>query len=151
MVVRRRRKVRKLRGRTRSMSWGRVGQHRGPGSHGGHGAAGMHKHRWMWVIKYAPTWFGKHGFNKPFIRDYKVEVVNVGELDENAELLVKQGLAEKENDAYKIDITRLGAQKLAGRGKVTRKLVVIAPKATSNAIEKIEAAGGKVVLPEEQS
>ncbi|MCE4602337.1 MAG: 50S ribosomal protein L15, partial [Desulfurococcales archaeon] len=28
MVVRRRSKTRKLRGRTRTMSWGRIGQHR---------------------------------------------------------------------------------------------------------------------------
>ena len=149
MVVRRRKKVRKLRGRTRSMGWGRVGQHRGPGSHGGHGAAGMHKHRWMWVIKYAPKWFGKHGFNKPSIRDYEIEVVNVGELDENVELLVERGLATKVNDTYEIDITKLGAQKLTGKGRVTRKIIVIAPEATSNAIEKIESAGGKVILPKD--
>jgi large subunit ribosomal protein L15 len=145
MVVRKRRKVRKLRGRTRTMSWGRIGQHRGPGSHGGHGAAGMHKHRWMWIIKNAPTWFGKHGFNKPFIRDYEVKIINVGELDENVEFLVKKGLADKEGDSYKIDLENIGAHKLGGKGKVSKKLIVTARNATELAIKKIESAGGKVI------
>ncbi|MCE4606038.1 MAG: 50S ribosomal protein L15 [Desulfurococcales archaeon] len=145
MVVRKRRKVRKMRGRTRSMSWGRVGQHRGPGSHGGHGAAGMHKHRWMWTIKHAPTWFGKHGFNKPFIRDYKVKIINVSELDENAEFLVKQGLAKKDEDHYKINLEELGVHKLGGKGKVTKKLIITAKEATELAVKKIESVGGKVI------
>ncbi|MGC8557261.1 MAG: 50S ribosomal protein L15, partial [Fervidicoccus sp.] len=54
MVVRFRRKVRKLRGRTRTMGWGRIGQHRKTGSKGGRGAAGMLKHKESWMRKYAP-------------------------------------------------------------------------------------------------
>ena len=130
------------------MSWGRVGQHRGPGSHGGHGAAGMHKHRWMWTIKHAPTWFGKHGFNKPFIRDYNVKIVNVGELDESIDFLVKRGLAKKEENSYKIDLENLGAQKLGGRGKVTKKIVITVKNATELAVKKIESLGGKVITRE---
>ncbi len=148
MVVRRRRKVRKLRGRTRSMGWGRVGQHRGPGAHGGHGAAGMHKHRWSWVIKYAPTWFGKHGFNKPRIRDFEVKIVNVGELDENIELLAEKGIAEKKEGEYIVNLSRLGIHKLGGYGKVKNKITVIVNEATEKAKEKIEAAGGRIVLAE---
>jgi len=62
MVVRRERKSRKLRGRSRTMGWGSVGQHRKSGSRGGKGAAGLGKHEWTWTIKYAPDWYGKRGF-----------------------------------------------------------------------------------------
>ena len=151
MVVRRRKKSRKLRGRTRTMGWGRIGQHRGSGSRGGFGAAGMHKHMWTWVVKYAPSWFGKHGFNRPPELVVKPMEINVGELDELIEKLIKEGKVERSDDLIKVDLSKLGYNKLLGKGKVRHKLYVIVPKATKAAIEKIEAAGGKVeVLFKEQ-
>jgi len=146
MVVRRRKKSRKLRGRTRSMGWGRIGQHRGSGSKGGFGAAGMHKHMWTWVVKYAPTWFGKHGFNRPPELLAKPMEINVGELDEMVDKLLKEGLAREENGKIVVDLAELGYNTLLGKGRVTRPLKVIVPRATEKAIEKIKAAGGEVIL-----
>ncbi len=152
MVVRRRKKSRKLRGATRTHGYGRIGQHRKSGSKGGFGAAGMHKHMWTWVIKYAPTWFGKHGFNRPPKIVVEVNAINVGVLDEIAAKMKNEGLATIEEGKIVIDVAKLGFNKVLGRGKVTQPLKVIAPSISERAKEKIERAGGEVViLTEEQS
>jgi large subunit ribosomal protein L15 len=146
MVVRRRKKSRHLRGRTRTMGWGRIGQHRGSGSRGGFGAAGMHKHMWTWVVKYAPTWFGKHGFNRPPIYEIKATEINVGELAEQLDKWLKEGLAREESGKIVVDLAKLGYVKLLGRGSINRPVKVIVPEASERAIKKIEAAGGEVVV-----
>jgi large subunit ribosomal protein L15 len=138
MVVRRRKKSRKLRGRTRTMSWGRIGQHRRSGARGGFGRAGMHKHFWTWVTAKSPGYFGKYGFHLP--PEDRVEYVefNVGDLDE---------LARKLNTTT-IDLAALGYNKLLGFGKVKGAYTVIVAKATKKAIQKVKAAVGKVVTPD---
>ncbi len=145
MVVRKRKKSRHLRGRTRTMGWGRIGQHRGSGSRGGFGAAGMHKHKWSWVVKYAPTWFGKHGFNPPKGLEEKITEINVGELEEKIDEWLSRGLAEREGDKIVIDLAKIGYSKLLGRGRITRLVKVYVPYATELAVKKIEKIGGEVV------
>ncbi len=149
MVVRKRRKTRRLRGRTRTMGWGRIGQHRKSGSRGGFGAAGMHKHMWTWVIKYAPRWFGKHGFTRPERIAGRKIAVNVGVLDEIASYMEKAGIAVVEDGKVVVDTAAMGFNKVLGSGKVTRPLKVIAMEISERARKKIEEAGGVVVLREE--
>jgi large subunit ribosomal protein L15 len=148
MVVRKEKKSRKLRGRTRTMGWGRVGQHRKSGSRGGFGAVGFHKHKWIWVIKYAPNWYGKRGFvSVQQIRKYrKIRVINVGELDELAKTMLMKNIAVKEGDLIVIDTIQMGYDKVLGEGKVTLPLKVIAKEVTETAKKKIEEAGGTVVI-----
>jgi len=148
MVVRKEKKSRKLRGRTRTMGWGRVGQHRKSGSRGGFGAVGFHKHKWIWVIKYAPNWYGKHGFvSVQQIRKYrKIRVINVGELDELAKTMLMRNIAVKEGDLIVIDTIQMSYDKVLGEGKVTLPLKVIAKEVTETAKKKIEEAGGTVVI-----
>jgi len=148
MVVRKRRKSRKLRGRTRTMGWGRVGQHRKSGSRGGFGSVGQHKHKWLWMLKYAPNWYGKHGFVNPTSRTGLVREINVGLLDEIADKLVREGKAVVEEGIIVIDATKLGFNKVTGKGKVTKRMKVIAEYITENARRKIEEAGGVVQLLE---
>ncbi len=151
MVVRKRKKSRKLRGRTRTMGWGRIGQHRKSGSRGGFGAAGMHKHKWTWVVKYAPNWFGKHGFTQPPRIKYGVYTINVGELDELAKKLLIENKAVKEDDKIVINTVEMGYNRVLGRGKVTLPLKIIALDVSEKAREKIEAAGGEIVLIKEKT
>ncbi len=146
MVVRKRKKSRKLQGRTRTMGWGRIGQHRKSGSRGGFGAVGMHKHKWIWVLKYAPNWYGKHGFTRPPSIVAQIKAINVGELDELAKQLISRNLAYKEDDKIVIDVASMGFNKVLGRGHVTLPLKVITKAISEKAREKIEAAGGEVVL-----
>ncbi len=145
MVVRREKKRKYFRG-SRTYGWGRVAQHRRSGRKGGRGLVGFHKHKWTWTVKYAPDWYGKHGFTRhpsivPTWRN-----LNVGFLDEVAERLVEAGVASKEGDAVKIDLASLGYNKLTGAGKVKKKLIVTVAKATEKAVKKIEEAGGKVII-----
>jgi len=148
VVVRRRKKSRKLRGRTRTMGWGRVGQHRKSGSRGGFGAVGFHKHKWIWVLKYAPNWYGKHGFVSPHQLKREIKTINVGELNELALQLTSRNMAVKEGDLIVINTVEMGYDKVLGEGRVTLPLKVIAKSVSEKAREKIEKQGGVVVLVE---
>jgi len=148
MVVRKTKKSRKLQGRTRTMGWGRVGQHRKSGSRGGFGAVGFHKHKYLWIIKHAPNWYGKHGF-RPRGKVPEVKTVNVGELNELAYKLMASGQAVTEGNLVVIDAVSMGFDKVLGFGKVTVPMKVIAREVTEEARRKIEEKGGKVVLLEE--
>ena len=138
----RKRKSRKKRG-TRTVGYGRVGQHRKHGDIGGRGKAGLHKHKWSWTVKYAPDHFGRRGFRPPMPSPAKAERwVNVSSLD-----ILSEKFGGKEKDGLKvIDLTKLGVEKLLGSGTVNGSYYVIVEQATKRAIEKVEEAGGKVEL-----
>lgn len=81
----------------------------------------------------------KRGFNNIFAVEYAT--VNVSDLERfedgtvvNMELLVKEGMIKRE----------LAGLKVLGNGNLTHKLTVEAKKFSKSAIEKIEAAGGKI-------
>ncbi len=146
MVVRREKKSRKMHG-YRNRGWGNVGQHRRAGSRGGVGAAGMHKHRWSWVIKYFPDWFGKRGFT-PRGPEHTpiVTTINVGRLNEIVEEMVRKGEAVKEGNLIVVDTTKMGIAKVLGEGEIRYPIKLIAYNVSKRAKEKIEKAGGVVVL-----
>jgi large subunit ribosomal protein L15 len=147
MVVRRERKSRKLRGRSRTMGWGSVGQHRKSGSRGGKGAAGLGKHEWTWTIKYAPDWYGKRGFTPRRSKaSYHKTVVNVGDLAEIVERLKSTGKAKMEDGMVEVNLADMGVEKLLGEGEIMVPVKVIVGEASETAVKKIEEAGGKVVL-----
>jgi len=144
MVVRKKKKVRKFRGQ-RSYGWGSHKKHRGKGSRGGRGLAGLHKHKWSYTVKYAPEHFGKTGFKRPVAIVRKVKTINLKELDQLAEKLLKEKIAEKEEDRIKINVLKLGYEKVLGSGKLTKPLIVEAKFFSKQAIKKIEKAKGKAV------
>lgn len=147
MVVRRERKSRKLRGRSRTMGWGSVGQHRKSGSRGGKGAAGLGKHEWTWTIKYAPDWYGKRGFTPRRSKaGYHKTVMNVGDLAEIVDRLKSTGKAKMEDGMVEVNLADMGVEKLLGEGEIMVPVKVIVGEASETAVKKIEEAGGKVVL-----
>ena len=147
MVVRRERKSRKLRGRSRTMGWGSVGQHRKAGSRGGKGAAGLGKHEWTWTIKYAPDWYGKRGFTPRRSKAaYHKTVMNVGDLAEVVEKLKATGEARIEDGMVEVNLADMGVEKLLGEGEIRVPVKVIVSEASETAIRKIEEAGGKVII-----
>ncbi|MCX8196183.1 MAG: 50S ribosomal protein L15 [Acidilobaceae archaeon] len=151
-MIRRERKSRKLRGRTRSMGWGRVGQHRKAGSRGGVGAAGLDKHKWTWTIKYAPNWYGKRGFlPRRQLAGYEKSTLNVGDLAEIVEKMKLSGSYQTEEGLIVVDLASMGFEKLLGEGEIGVAVKVIVPEASESAVKKVEASGGKVVLLERQS
>ena len=119
---------------------------RGSGNRGGFGMAGTgkradHKKPSIWKEDY----FGKSGFR---FKGEKEDIIfiNVQYLDENADRLVSQGMAQKQGDAYQIDLSKLGANKLLGKGAVTKKLNITDKYASNSVIEKIKESGGEVNL-----
>ena len=129
----------------------RVG--RGPGS--GHGKTSTRGHKGQKARKgytMRPTFEGgqtplfrrlpKRGFsNVRFAR--KFTIINVGDLEEldksikevSAQTLLENGLLDSVGD---------NGLKILGDGELTRALTVKASKFSASAVQKIEAAGGKV-------
>jgi len=144
-MIRRTRKIRKMRG-SRTVGGGCSKKRRGAGHRGGRGNAGLHKSKWTWTVKYDPEHFGKYGFKRPQRSILNFNPVNLDYLDEKSEDLVKQGLAQKKDNAIEIDVTDLGYNKVLGKGRVNRLLIIKSPKFSSSAVWKIEEAGGEVVV-----
>lgn len=142
----RHRKSRKCRG-SRTCGWGQIGQHRKSGSRGGHGRAGMHKHKWTWVLKYDPDYFGKHGFYRPNKRESKS--MNLMQLSTLLDNLERGGGLKLIDGMPVIDLSALGVSKLVGRGRVCRRLIVIVDSWTERAEKVIREAGGKLIRPKE--
>lgn len=109
---------------------------RGAGLRGGRGNAGLHKHKFMHMIKYMPNHFGDYGFKRPQSVVKKVKAINVGQLEE-----MFPGKKE-------IDLRKQGYSKLLGSGRIKTKIKIKVDSASSKAIEKIEEKGGEVILPE---
>ena len=133
------RKTRKMRG-SRTVGYGRVGQHRDQGSKG-YRKSGRHKAGWSWVQRYDPDYFGKDGFTSPKSLRQKVNVINVGKLDEIAERVS----VEREKGERFVDLDYLGFTKLLGTGKITRSLTVKVASCSKSAAEKIKEAGGQIM------
>jgi len=133
------RKIRKKRG-SRTVGYGRVGQHRKSGSKGER-KAGRHKHLWSYVLRYEPDYFGKRGFTSPKSLKQKEKVINLGKLDE----LAKKA-SEKKDEKFFVDLESLGYTKLLGTGKVTKPLIVKVASCSKSAAEKIKEAGGQILM-----
>jgi len=105
----------------------------------------LHKHKWSYIVKYEPEHFGKHGFKRPVKVVEELRAVNLKQLDQLAGNLLKEKIAEKEEDKIKIDVSKLGYQKVLGSGRLTQPLIIKAKVFSKQAVKKIEDAGGKVV------
>ena len=136
------RKVRKKRG-SRTHGYGQVGQHR-KGSKGRR-KAGLHKERWTYVIKYEPDYFEKRGFTSQKAISRKINVINVGELDELADKLATEKKLKRKQKKIILDLDKLGYNKLLGTGKITRPMLVKVAAHSEAAAKKLEEAGGQVL------
>lgn len=143
MVVRREKKTRKLRG-SRYMGYGKT-QHRGKGQKGGAGKAGLHKHKWSYVLKYDKDYFGRRGFKPPKSEKDEDITINLWRIEMLVDKLCSEGKIQEENGKITIDVTSFGYNKVLGGGKITKPLIIKAPKFTKKALEKIEKAGGKAI------
>jgi large subunit ribosomal protein L15 len=83
-----------------------------------------------------PEHLGTHGFKRPQEMIKKDIAINVGQLE------------ERFPGKKTIDLQQEGYTKLLGGGKVTSKIEVTVRTATPKAIEKVEAAQGKITIAE---
>ena len=129
--------MRKQRG-SRTHGYGQIGQHRHSGKQGGHGNAGLHKHKWSWLMLHDRDHFGRDPFKPPSW--YKVSKwANVGDLASFVEDGAKKGAP------VSIDLDAKGVEKLLGAGEVTRAFNVKVSSYTERAKQKLEEAGGKIL------
>jgi large subunit ribosomal protein L15 len=127
------RKIRKFRG-TRTIGYGRIGQHRDSGSKGNR-KVGRHKHLWSKVVTSEPDYFGKSGFHSPQAIHKIEKTINLFKVDQLA-------------TANEVNLTELGYTKLLGTGKLTKPLTIQVKEASKTALQKIQAAGGKLITPQ---
>jgi large subunit ribosomal protein L15 len=149
------RKIRKKRG-TRTIGYGRVGQHRKTGQRAGRGKTTQwKKSKKSYYLKQKelgfpdPDWvMGKTGFKRPqdIVRIYQVNTMNVKDLDSKIDEFTKENKAVKSGNSYTINLKNLNIQKILGRGEISKQVNITVEKASKRAIEKIESAGGKVSL-----
>ncbi len=119
---------------------------RGKGMRGGSGNAGLHKHKYLYLVKYMPDHFGRHGFKRPQSVVRSNIVINVSGLREVLPKLLENGVATKKGKTVSVNLTEIGIDKLLGAGNVGQALEVTVSQASKSAIAKIEEAGGKVEL-----
>jgi large subunit ribosomal protein L15 len=125
------RKIRKFRG-TRTQGYGRIGQHRDSGSKGNR-KVGRHKHLWSKIVTSEPNYFGKHGFHSPQAIHKIEKTINLQKVDQMAV-------------SSDINLTELGYTKLLGSGKLTKALTIQVKEASKSAQQKVQNAGGKLIL-----
>ncbi len=137
MPINKRKKSGRFRAKT-THGYGSMKKNRGAGNRGGRGMAGTGKRadqkKPTILKKYGPSYFGKHGFNRPQYTVKKLKVINLNYIDEHAE---KKG-SEYIFDASKYD-------KVLATGKLTKKIKITSKSFSQSALEKIKATGGEAI------
>ncbi len=146
MVVNKRKKNSRHRG-SWTHGWGEKKKHRGAGSRGGRGMAGTGKRADTNkpTIQADPHYFGKWGFIRPVAVE-RINAINVATLESNLASFVDAKIATKSGNSYTVDLTKSQYNKLLGSGAITVAVNVTVKYASGSAVEKIEAAKGKVTL-----
>lgn len=134
-MVFRRKKVTRMRG-SKTHGWGMKKKHRGAGSRGGRGKAGMFRHKKSWRIRYDPDYLSKtKGFKVPIEVKQNIKTITLKDVD----------ILAKNLNKTEIDVSQLGFDKVLSSGKLTQALTIKANKIVEKAKEKIEKAGGKAI------
>jgi large subunit ribosomal protein L15 len=94
-----------------------------------------------------PDHFGRNGFKRPLKMLHDDKTINVSDINR----MVNDGDIASTDKKYIIDLAAMGYDKLLGSGKVTYALEIKVAKSSKSAMEKVENAGGKVVVLEEQT
>lgn len=118
---------------------------RGAGLRGGRGNAGLHKHKWIWIVKYDPEYFGHHGFKRPQSVVYSKITMNLSEIEQSLPSLSKDGFAVEKDGKWTVDLTKMGVDKLLGSGRISTPLSIRVSEASASAQEKLKQAGGSLV------
>jgi large subunit ribosomal protein L15 len=134
---------------SRHNGWGIVsGGHRKKGQRDGFGKTGLDKGKWIYTVKYLPGYFGKHGFKRPVKVMEEINTINLKSLEQKLPDLEKKSLVEKKGTHIEIDLEKLGYNKLLSMGKVNGKYNIKVKYASKNAIQKVQDAGGSVMVAE---
>jgi large subunit ribosomal protein L15 len=123
---------------------------RGAGKRGGRGNAGLHKHKYIYTVKYDPKHFGRYGFTRPKSPSEKpLRTINVGQLDEQLDKFLNKGYAKKVGNKIELDLSKAKIDKLLGSGNLTNTLIIRVDFASEKAKSKVADAGGEIKLTED--
>lgn len=119
----------------RSFGRGNVKNRRGSGNRGGRGKAGLHKHKFTWITRYDPDYFGKHGFFRP---NKKItDVINLYAINQKA----RSNKLEKKEGKYYFEFNG----KILGTGELSFPVMIKASAWSKGVEEKVKKAGGELV------
>ncbi len=118
---------------------------RGAGLRGGRGNAGLHKHKWISIVKYDPDHFGHHGFKRPQSVVRSKVTINLSEIELALPELSKDGYAAEKDGKWTVDLTKMGVDKLLGSGRISKPLKIKVAEASASAQEKLKAVGGSIL------
>jgi large subunit ribosomal protein L15 len=118
---------------------------RGAGLRGGRGNAGLHKHKWISVVKYCPDYFGHHGFKRPQSVVSDKVTMNLSEVEQALPSMAKDGFAVQKDGKWSVDLTKMGVDKLLGSGRISTAISVKVAEASATALEKLKSSGGTLV------
>ena len=125
----------------RTFGKGNKKNNRGKGSRGGTGRGGYHKDKWMRTLKTEGTTQTAPGFVNPMRK--RVDIVALNELA----LQIGKGKFGQKEGAYAIDLTQKKKRvKVLGNGAFQFKASIKADAFSESAKQKIEKAGGSVLL-----
>jgi large subunit ribosomal protein L15 len=152
MVVRKhKKKVTKMRG-SRTHGYGAGKKHRGAGHRGGRGNAGWggkyKDTKQPSLIKQVHLHYMPKKYRKPMRPPIRTEYepINIEYLEYYYDKLKESGFIKEENDYSVINLKDLGFNKLLSRGEPKRKWKIITKFVSEKAKEKIENAGGEVII-----
>jgi large subunit ribosomal protein L15 len=123
---------------------------KGKGNRGGKGMAGTGKradHMKSFVIKYLYPYFGKKGFTSKSTERKRIKEINLKDINEILNKFVEEGKAKKGKEGYELE---LKGYKILGDGEISEKMTIRAKSASKSAKEKVEKAGGKLILEKVQ-
>ncbi len=126
-------------------------KHRGSGSKGGVGMAGTGKkagQKVTLVQAKMPDYFGKKGFTsiKELKRKHEKKI-NIMDIENRLYNFIEEGIAKKTPEGIELN---LYDYKVLGEGEAKNKLIIKAKSVSAGAREKIEKAGGRVLVDEEK-
>lgn len=119
---------------------------RGAGIHGGRGNAGLHKHKFMHMLKFDPQHFGVHGFKRPQKMVEERKSITLSSVESLLPSFIADGIAKSEGGKTTVDLSAAGYYKLVSNGAVRTTLHIVVGKATEKAKAAVERAGGSVTL-----
>jgi large subunit ribosomal protein L15 len=74
-----------------------------------------------------------------------IRTINLKDLDQMVDNLKEKKLVAEEEGKIKVNLDKIGYDKLLGDGKITAPLIVEGKYFSKNAVKKLEEAGGKAI------
>ena len=110
--------------------------------------AGSKKHKWSYVSKYLPGYFGSRGFKRPQKMVKEKKTINVGDIEKGLERFIDEKKIKLKNKRYPLNLRGMDYDKLLGSGEISHPMVITVDSYSKLALKKIESAGGEIIASE---